>query len=413
MTPREERGLIIAATQKLTQKGKAWLVPSQSGRGKYTVVPDDQEPYCSCPDFEATGQPCKHIHAVTFTVQREHAADGTVTETKSITFTQKQTYKQNWPVYDLAQMTEKRRFLELLSDLCKGIQEPPAPKTGRKPTPLADMIFAAAYKVYSTVSCRRFGTDLKDAQEKGTLSKTIHPVTVGAYLENEKLTPVLVSLITASSLPLRVIESDFAVDSTGFSTSRFVRWFDQKYGVVRIEHEWVKAHFVCGVKTHVITAVRILDKDAADCPQFGPMVKETAENFKIGEVSADKAYLSAENIETVFQAGGTPYIAFKDNTTGKVGGLFEKMFHYYSLNKEEYMAHYHKRSNVESAVSMVKAKFRDNVRSKTDTAMKNEVLAKILCHNICCLIMSQCELGIEPVFWSEERASNVALAQAN
>jgi hypothetical protein len=31
--------------------------------------------------------------------------------------------------------------------------------------------------------------------------------------------------------------------------------------------------------------------------------------------------------------------------------------------------------------------------------MKNEVLAKILCHNICCVIQSQFELGIEPVFW--------------
>jgi hypothetical protein len=50
---------------------------------------------------------------------------------------------------------------------------------------------------------------------------------------------------------------------------------------------------------------------------------------------------------------------------------------------------------------MIKAKFRDHVRSKTETAMKNEVLAKILCHNLCCLIMSQIELGIEPVFWGE------------
>jgi hypothetical protein len=58
---------------------------------------------------------------------------------------------------------------------------------------------------------------------------------------------------------------------------------------------------------------------------------------------------------------------------------------------------------------MIKAKFRDHVRSRTDTAMKNEVLCKILCHNICCLIQSQCELGIDPTFWktvepSKERA---------
>ena len=206
---------------------------------------------------------------------------------------------------------------------------------------------------------------------------------------------------TPNAMPLRAVETEFAVDSFGFSTSRFVRWFDQKYGTVRVEHEWVKCHLVCGVKTHVVTAVRILDKDAADAPQFAPMVKATDANFTVNEVSADKGYLSAENIEAVFQAGGTPYIAFKENTTGGKGGLFERMFHYYSLNKEEYMAHYHKRSNVESTFSMVKAKFRDHVRSKTDTAMKNEVLCKLLCHNICCLIMSQCELGIDPVFWPE------------
>jgi hypothetical protein len=77
------------------------------------------------------------------------------------------------------------------------------------------------------------------------------------------------------------------------------------------------------------------------------------------------------------------------------------MYHYYQLRREEFEQHYHQRSNCESAFSMAKAKFKDSVRSRTDTAMVNEVLCKILCHNICCLIMSQLELGIEPVFWSE------------
>ena len=50
---------------------------------------------------------------------------------------------------------------------------------------------------------------------------------------------------------------------------------------------------------------------------------------------------------------------------------------------------------------MIKAKFGDSVRSKTDVAMKNEVLAKIVCHNICCLISAIYELDIDPVFWVE------------
>jgi transposase len=60
-----------------------------------------------------------------------------------------------------------------------------------------------------------------------------------------------------------------------------------------------------------------------------------------------------------------------------------------------------KRSNVESTFSMIKAKFRDHVRSKTDVAMVNEVLCKIICHNICCLIQESHELGISAVFWGD------------
>ena len=30
--------------------------------------------------------------------------------------------------------------------------------------------------------------------------------------------------------------------------------------------------------------------------------------------------------------------------------------------------------------------------------MKNEVLAKCVCHNLCCLIQSMHEFGIDPVF---------------
>ena len=40
----------------------------------------------------------------------------------------------------------------------------------------------------------------------------------------------------------------------------------------------------------------------------------------------------------------------------------------------------------------------DGARSKTDLAMKNEVLAKYECHNICCLIQAMHEFGIDPVF---------------
>ncbi len=149
-------------------------------------------------------------------------------------------------------------------------------------------------------------------------------------------------------------------------------------------------------------AVRILDRDAADGPQFSPLVQETARNFTIGEVSADKAYASLANFEAVAGCGGTLYTDFRSNTTGAVGGLFEKAFHYFSFKKEEYMSHYHKRSNVESTFSAIKRKFGDSVRSKTETACVNEVICKLICQNLTCLIQAQIELGLEPIFWKAE-----------
>ncbi|MBI4255852.1 MAG: hypothetical protein HY616_12340 [Candidatus Rokubacteria bacterium] len=62
--------------------------------------------------------------------------------------------------------------------------------------------------------------------------------------------------------------------------------------------------------------------------------------------------------------------------------------------------HYHKRSNVESTFSMMKRKFGDSLRSKTDVAMVNEALAKIVCHNVVVLIHEMHELGIAPAFWA-------------
>ena len=106
--------------------------------------------------------------------------------------------------------------------------------------------------------------------------------------------------------------------------------------------------------------------------------------------------------EVVARHGAVPYIAFKGSTDRRRrADLWAKMFHYFQYRREEFLGHYHKRSNVESVFSMIKAKFRDHVRSKTDVAMVNEVLCKIVCHNICCLIQESHELGIDTEFWRE------------
>ena len=48
---------------------------------------------------------------------------------------------------------------------------------------------------------------------------------------------------------------------------------------------------------------------------------------------------------------------------------------------------------------MIKSKFGDSVRSKTEVAQVNEVLLKVLCHNIYVVIRKTFEWRIEPDFF--------------
>ena len=214
-------------------------------------------------------------------------------------------------------------------------------------------------------------------------------------MDDEETAGVLDRLIVETARPLKALESSFACDSSGFSASRFDRWFDHKHGKQQIQRSWVKAHIMCGVKTNVITALEIHGKDANDSPMLPLLIDATTrEGFNVKEVSGDLGYSSVSNLQAIVDAGATPYIPFKNNATAARGGIWAQMFHLYSLRREEFLSRYHQRSNVETTFHMVKSKFGDSVRSKTNRAMANEVRAKILCHNICCLIQAMYEFGV-------------------
>jgi len=405
----QERGLTIANSNTVKKNKLGWKVPSQSGNGTYIVNMDNGEPFCTCQHFETTHKKCQHIYAVEFIVQREQRPDGTEVVTQAT----RVTYAQDWTVYNEAQTHEQEHFVVLLRDLCSGIPQPEY-KFGRPRLPLADVIFGLVFKSYTAMSGRRFTSALKEAQDTGLIAKAAHYNSAFRYLENPELTPLLKILIEQSASPLRVIETDFAVDSSGFATTTYTRWFDHKYGKERNKQTWVKTHLMCGVTTHIVTSVEATPFESADNRQFPTLVGRTAKAFSINEVSADKAYSDRRNLWAVQIQGGTAFIPFKSNATGmgdhhhKFDGLWNRMWHFYNFNRETFLQHYHKRSNIETTFSMIKGKFGGFVRAKTPVAQVNEVLCKVLCHNICVLISSIYELGLEPTFWTFEAKEPVA-----
>jgi hypothetical protein len=119
----------------------------------------------------------------------------------------------------------------------------------------------------------------------------------------------------------------------------------------------ITTHLMMGVKTNIVTAVEATSDESADAPQLPALLDTTAETFDVQELSADKAYSSRKNVHAVDALGATPYIPFKVSAKGQskkhaFDGLWYKLWHLYNFQRDEFAAHYHKRSNAETTMFM-------------------------------------------------------------
>ncbi len=319
-----------------------------------------------------------------------------ITAPSDIKITSKKVYAQDWEAYNQAQTQEKILFMELLNELASNIPPQKYKGNGRPPTNMGEMIFSICLKTYLDFSSRRTESDIRMAQQLGYIEHVPHFNTILKYLNNPALEQVFKELITVSALPLKQVEENFAVDASGFSTSMFQRWFNIRTGNTQ-KRLFKKAHLFSGVKTNIITSVEVTDGYTHDTLMFSDLLHDTAKYFDIKEVTADMGYSSRENLGLVSSIGAIPFIPFKKNAKSRAGGfaIWNAMYRYFKDNKEDFMQHYHKRSNAESVFSMMKRKQGANLRTKNDIAQVNEIMCKCLVHNICVLIQEMFEIGIK------------------
>jgi transposase len=296
-------------------------------------------------------------------------------------------YSQKWAEYNEAQTREKIVFYRLLDELLNII--PNRVYTfGRPRKSLRDMLFCCMIKTYSNTSARRIISELELARRANCIRDTCHFNTLLNYFEDVGLAIVLHYLISVSALPLKNVENKFAVDSTGFGTLRFDRWYEEKYGEGSDMGKYRKAHVICGVATQIVTKAEITRSNVADTKMFKPLLEATSEHFNISAICADKAYSSRANLKLAKSLNCLPYIPFKKGSTRKSKGspMWAKMYQMFSMHYYEFAQEYHDRSNVESCFAMIKIKFGDFCRCKSEQSQDNEILCKILCHNIVVLV---------------------------
>ena len=409
---REERGRQLASVAQIQRVGRRWAVPSQSSASERYLV-DVEDAACTCPDFEMRRGVCKHQHAVLFWIAwgRDVGANGSVTKTVTV---KRRTYAQPcWRSYNASQVHEREYVERLLRALCAGIPQPPRkPGPGRNPLPVADLAFGAIMKVYTTLSSRRAQSDLRESAARGNLGTVGHFNTLTRFLADRASTALLTSLTEESAAPMRMIENgQYAIDSTGFSTVTYDRWFDQKHGKLHAQHPWVKLHIMCGTVTHAVTSARVTSE--GDCPQLPALLASTMKHHDVRELSADKAYSSVANHNVLDALSVEAFIPFKVNAVANPKApVWSRHLCEFTLNQERFLASYHRRSNVETVFHMMKARFGASVASRLPTAQVNETLAMCVAHNLCCVVKAIFTAGLAPTFWTDAPAVLPAPAPA-
>ena len=300
-----------------------------------------------------------------------------------------------WTRYNKSQTQEKVLFVKLLKEL--GDTLPKKYKsTGTKPLQLSHIIFCLCMKSYCLKSGRRIIGELEMCRKAKLIEKVPHFNTLFNYLRKPEITFVLEELIRFTSLPLKAIEKKFCTDSTGFGSSVL----DDRWSQIRQQyskhHRYYKAHITFGVLTNIVTSCKVTKGTVHDSPMLLDMVDETARNFKLEEWSCDKAYLAKTNLEKIWEKGCLPLIPFKKGTRPRRGGLiWAEMYRFFHQNNELFMKKYHLRSNAESGMFMIKQRFGDLTHIRGEVGAKNDVLCKILCHNLCILVQELFNLNLD------------------
>ena len=226
--------------------------------------------------------------------------------------------------------------------------------------------------------------------------------------------------IEFTAMVLSRYESDFSVDSSGFRTTNHMRWFQEKHGkkarqdsededqqewVERKSREWLKVHIVVGTNTQIVTGVRVLGWRSSDYEQFVPLFQRVHELFNMLTITADGAYVGRNNFEATDRWGSTLYTPFHGKHVRPPESdqsAWATAYRLYYDNFDDWFPLYHRRSLVETAYSTIKRLFTETIRSEKPVAQINEMLLKVLCHNIVVIIHEMFEMDVHPFFASAD-----------
>jgi len=416
----ETEGRLIADAgyiEEVPSREGAWLVPDEPGaltkRVEVVWVIDEFEPECKCRDFLAR-RDCKHVQAIhAYLGDETDRYDGRLVEPNAVPTNKGK--DRDWKLYDRIADNRVAQFQKILYSLCRELPPRPLAK-GRPKKELADVIFVAVFKAFRDVPGRQIREELEGAEKNEFVSSIPKRSTFYEYLQSDEITEHLEGLIDRTVDPFAEAEGRdtyFAVDSSGIHLKRrkalAVRKKPRKGKKMRLKeytqgpHDYATLHAACGAETGVITAAAVTIGGGHDKKYLIPLMRRTAKKCDVKVVVADSQYIWARNFEYVRELGATPYIYFRENQTGESSPILEEAYGEYLEDITGWFREYAKRSAVETAFSMLKANFGGSTQAMTDATIRNEVLVKVVGHNILLLINGIMQYRMWPDFMPGSR----------
>lgn len=175
------------------------------------------------------------------------------------------------------------------------------------------------------------------------------------------------------------------IDSSGIRIFARSIWFCLKIKREISKRDCDKVHLAVCADLLLILNWRITNEKRHDCPFFVILL----EPFKwLGNVMADKGYLSRKNFQFVFDRRGQAFIPFKE---GKKKGSTDSpksypawkfAFHFWKTLNGIYTSIYHERSRIEAVFSAIKKRYGDKLNCKNARMRRKEMSLRLIAYNI-------------------------------
>ena len=273
-----------------------------------------------------------------------------------------------------------------------------------KPIDPALLFLASGIKQYYNVTNRKLPALLEHTLDREWTENPFHWNRISDFLSSREATAILDWAIAEVCMPFVPHVDRFIVDGTGISLSSRGHYRQERYGEsmeVR-SRRFVRLHLVMERRFKFFPVALVTPESGAgsgEQSQVEYLLRRLAAlGFRPGQILADRGYSSESILQLIVELGAEPVIAFKSIYSRNrlpAKDLMRKLYLAFLADPEGFQEKYRDRPLIEAGISALKRKFVEAVRGRTHRTRVNEVLYKVLCHNIDVLIHAAIEFGFD------------------